>query len=361
MVEIGNIVALLSKPFRRHTKPGAAPGTIVSRPDAAPARVHVICYGPDNLVEQEVEDLTTLPQFVQRHPITWINVEGVGDGTTIQTLGEIFNLHPLALEDVMHVHQRAKVEDYDGRLFIVARMVHPGDVLETEQVSLFVGPNFVLTFQEGQPGDCFEPVRERLRREIGRLRRAGSDYLAYALIDAVIDGYFPMVETFSERLDVLDEHIVAGRNGDVISQIHKLRSELLLMHRSIWPHREAVNKMLLEAHQLITKETRVFLRDCYDHTVQIIDVLDTYREMCSELRELYFALLNRRTNDVMKMLTIVATIFIPLSFIAGVYGMNFEYMPELQWPHGYALAWGVMGTVAAGLVAYIWRRGWFGT
>jgi magnesium transporter len=366
MPDIVSILAGLHRPFRRRTQPGERPGTVVSRPDAAPPTIHVIGYGPNQIFEKDVESADQVAELVGKLPVTWVNVDGLGDAETIKSIGRIFDLHPLALEDVVHVHQRAKVETYDEVLFIVARMASMEDHLETEQISIFLGQNFVITFQEELPGDCLGPVRDRLRGGYSRIRRAGPDLLMYSLLDATIDGYFPVLEEFGNRLAALDEEVAENPSPEVVARVHQLRNELLLLRKSAWPHRDAVNELVREPHPFITDETRLYLRDCYDHTVQIIDVVETYRELCSDLRDYYLAAISQRTNEIMKVLTIIATIFIPLSFIASVYGMNFDTrrstwnMPELEWVYGYPFALGLMAAVASGLVYFFWRRGWLG-
>jgi magnesium transporter len=231
--------------------------------------------------------------------------------------------------------------------------------LETEQLSLFVSDRYVITFQEGRPGDCLEPVRQRLRSQHSLMRHRGPDYLAYAILDAVIDSYFPIIEGFGDRLNELDEQLSDLSSRVPLADVHRVRSELLLVRRAVWPHREAMNHLLRETTPLITAETRIYLRDCYDHILQIIDVIETYREMCSDLRDFQISLAGQRANEIMKVLTIISTIFIPLSFVAGIYGMNFEYMPELKWRYGYFACLAVMGLIGMMLVGYIWRRGWF--
>ena len=371
--------------FHRRTGPGAPPGSIVSDPQALRCRIKVFSYGPEDLVEREITDPLQLREFVGKRHVTWINVDGLGDAGVIQQIGDLFGLHPLALEDVVHVHQRAKVEDYGRQLFIVARMVRfraeqppPTDetanadgntvprALESEQISLFLGKDFVITFQEDAIEDCFDPVRARLRQNSLRLRQGGADSLAHALLDAVTDSYFPVIELFSEELDELDDELAEFSRAATLHRIHEIRTDLLTLRRAAWPLREAFQNLLRESHTLISADTRIYLRDCYDHTVQIIDVLETYRELCADLREYYFSTIGQRTSDIMKVLTIIATIFIPLSFVAGVYGMNFDpsvsrwNMPELQWTYGYPFAWGVMGLVGGGLLYYVWRKGWLG-
>jgi magnesium transporter len=350
--------------FRRQTKPGASPGTIRAQPDAAQPIIRVLAYSQDEIVEQQIDRVDQIPRFLAKYPVTWINVDGLGNVATIQALGELFDLHPLTLEDVVHVHQRAKVEPFEEHLYVVARMVKTGQHLETEQVSLFLGPNYVLTFQE-QVGDCFDPVRERIRQSGGRVRRVGADYLAYALLDTVIDSYFAVVDLYADRLEALDEAISLGQGRGINEQIHDVRSDLLLLRRAVRPHRDAVNELIRDEHPLISDETRVYLRDCYDHTVQLTELLELYRETCSDLRDFHFSLMSGRMNEIMKVLTIIATIFIPLGFIAGVYGMNFDpdlpgNMPELKWPYGYVFALCLMLLAAGGMVFYFWRKGWIG-
>jgi magnesium transporter len=351
--------------FRRRTPPGAMPGTVAVDPQGARPVVRVMAYGPDELEEREVDDLDSLAKLVGRSPVTWVDVQGLGDAETITRLGEIFQLHPLALEDVVNTHQRPKVEDYGQFLFIVVRMIVPGERLDTEQVSLFLGRNFVVTFQE-RPGDCLDPVRKRLRQARGRVRNAGADYLAYALLDAVVDAYFPAMEQYGEWLDTLDAEISAQPGSDVVVRVHQMRNDLLMLRRAIWPFRDDIGGLVREPNPLVSEETRVFLRDCYDHTVQIIDLVETSREMCSDLRDYYLSTVNNRMSEVMKVLTIMATIFIPLGFIAGLYGMNFDpeasawNMPELGWSFGYPFALGLMAAVAGGQLWYFWRRGWLG-
>lgn len=359
MLEIASILTGLTRPFRRRTPPGASPGTVVSEPTAPPTEIRVIAYGPEQILEEDVDRPARLSEYVGRYPVTWVNVEGLRDAGTIQEIGRIFGLHPLALEDVVNVHQRAKVEEFSDHLFIVARMVWPDEQLESEQISIFLGQNYVVTFQEGRPGDCLEPVRERLRAARGHHRSLGADYLAYSILDATVDGYFPVVERFGDRLDEIDDEITARPEPAVIAELHRLRGDLLLLRRYVWPHREAVGVLLRESTRQISSETKIYLRDVYDHAVQIIDVVEVYREICADLREFYFSTLSHRTNETMKTLTVIATIFMPLSFVAGVYGMNFARMPELEWRYGYPFALGLMGTVAVGLLVYIWRRGWF--
>jgi len=339
------------------------PGSVVVDPDASPSAIHVIAYSGDSFEERRNVPVDELRGMLGRHRVLWVNVEGLGNAAVIEELGRLFKLHPLSLEDVVHVHQRAKVEDYGDHLFIVARMVSYDGQLAHEQLSIFLGKNFIVSFLE-DPGDCLDPVRERLRKARGPARDRGTDYLAYAILDAVIDAYFPVLDAYDRQLDELDDEIMESVGVHSLGPLHSVRTDLRLLRRSIGPHREAVNELLRDGHPLISPETRIHLRDCYDHTVQIIDAIDIYRELCSDLREYYVSKMSARTNDIMKVLTIIATIFIPLGFIAGVYGMNFDThvspwnMPELEWAFGYPMALGLMVVVAGGLVYYFWRKGW---
>ena len=350
--------------FRRRTPPGSSPGTLITSPESNPPKIHVFAFDSEKLIEKEIKDVKQLPELLEQFPVTWINVDGLGDASVVQALGDIFHLHLLALEDVVNAHQRAKVEDYGEYLFIVSRMVEYNGQLETEQLSMFLGPNFVLTFQEDLPGDCLDPVRQRLRKKQGRMRSSGADYLAYALLDAVIDAYFPVLEKYGERLEALDDQITTDEGTETLQDFHQLRGELLFLRRAIWPHREAMAALSREVSRLITLETRVHLRDCYDHTIQLIDFLETNRDLCSDLRDYYLSKVSNRMNEIMKVLTIIATIFIPLTFITGLYGMNFDThvspynMPELRMRFGYPFVWGVMISVVIGLVLFFQRRGW---
>jgi magnesium transporter len=310
-----------------------------------------------------------LAGVVGHWPVTWVDVQGLGDVETVRALGDRFDLHGLALEDVINVHQRPKVELYENHVFIVTRMVGgpatDGGGADTEQVAMFLGADFLLTFQE-RSGDCFEPVRERLRHAGGRIRAARADYLAYTLIDAVIDGYFPVLEGYGERVERLEDAVTARPDAALVAQIHALKRDLLTLRRAIWPQREMVNALIRDESSLVAEPTRLYLRDCYDHAIQLMDMIETYREIASGLVDLHLSSFSARLNEVMKVLTIIATIFIPLSFITGLYGMNFDpsasrwNMPELGWRYGYPFALGLMGVVAIGLLVYFRRKGWIG-
>jgi magnesium transporter len=298
-----------------------------------------------------------LEPVLGKTPVVWVNVEGLGDAEVITRIGEIFDVHRLALEDVVNVHQRAKLEPYEDHLFMVARMVHYADHLETEQVSFFIGNTYVLTFQE-RPGDCFDLVRQRIRSGRGRMRHAGAGYLAYALLDALIDAYFPALEGYGERIEALEGEVLARPDASMVGRIHAVKRDLLVLRRALWPHREAVNALQRDDSPFVTDEVRIYVRDCYDHTVQLLDMVETYRELASGLLDVFMSSVGNRMNEVMKVLTIFAALFIPLTFIAGLYGMNFEKMPELKWSWGYPTALGAMAVVAGLMLFFFYRKGW---
>jgi magnesium transporter len=359
------------RPFhrRRRPPPGSPPGTLAPPPpEAPPARLRAIAYGPEGIETEEIAgaaDLGRLDPLRARHAVLWVDVEGLGDHRLIEALGERFGLHALALEDVAHAGQRPKLEAYDDHLFVVVRMPRAQPQLASEQVALFLGDGWLLTFQEW-PGDCFDPVRARLREGRGRIRRLGADYLAYALVDALIDSHFPILEALGERVEALEAEALAQSGQDTVARIHALKRDLLVLRRAVWPLRDTVGALLRDDTPLVAETTRVYLRDCHDHAFQLMDMVEVYREIAIDLIDIHLSSVAARTNEIMKVLTVIATIFIPLGFIAGVYGMNFDpdvsplNMPELRWAFGYPMALALMAAVAAGLLGWFWRRGWLG-
>lgn len=349
----------------RAAPPGSAPGTLIAHPSATQPVIDVIGYGDESIEEREITDVHELKSLVGKAPVTWVNVNGLGNVDVIRKLGEIFGLHRLTLEDVINVHQRPKVEVFSDHTFIVTRMIDRDRSPETEQVSMILGDGFLLTFQERR-GDCFDLVRERIRRHRGIIRESKADYLAYALLDAVIDGYFPVLESFGERVEELENAVTADPRSVQAGDIHNLKRDLLLLRRAIWPQREMINGLTRSTSPFVSDQTEVYLRDCYDHAIQLMDILEIYREVASGLVDVYLSSLSARMNEVMKVLTIIATIFIPLSFIASVYGMNFDRsvspwnMPELSWYLGYPFALGLMAVLAGGLLYHFRRKGWIG-
>ncbi len=352
----------------RRTEPGSPPGTIVPDPHEPQSDVQVFSYCKTDLVESRLPSFEQLAKMVATNEVTWINVDGLGNTRLIEALGEHFKLHRLALEDVVNVHQRSKVDQYADIMFIVLRMPHvpteaTGGRVTTEQLSIFAGPKFVITFQEGRPGDCFDRVRLRLREGATKLREAGPGYLVHALLDGVIDNYYPVLEGYAERLDYLEDAVLEA-GSHVMDELHEVKADLLILRRAIWPLRETVASLSRDESTLFGESSRPYLRDCYDHVVQIVDLVETYREITADLRDLHMSSLSNRTNDIMRVLTIISTIFMPLTFIAGIYGMNFHTsssrfnMPELDWEYGYLLCLAVMFVIAAGQMYYFYYRGW---
>ena len=352
--------------IRLRARPGTAPGTLVVDPQSEPSRVHLLAYGREEVLERDLPQLGELPGLVGKYPVVWVNVDGLGDLAILQELARIFSLHPLAMEDVVNLHQRAKVETFPNHVFLVTHMAELADTLDMEQVSLFVGSNFVISFQERAGWDCLESVRERIRKSVTRLRDAGPGYLAYALIDAVVDHYFPVLEQYGERLEMLEDRILLQPERDTIAQVHSVKRDLLNLRRAIWPQREALNVLVRDEIPPFDGETRLYLRDVYDHSVRIIDLTETYREICSDLMDLYLSSVSNRMNEVMKVLTVISTLFIPLTFIAGLYGMNFQpesspwNMPELTWYFGYPLCILAMVVISGLQLWFFYRRGWIG-
>lgn len=319
--------------------------------------MEVIAYGPDAYVNEHPESAEQLTEFLGKYPVTWLNVIGLADTEMIEHVGKVFGLHGLALEDVVNTHQRAKVDEYDSGLYIVARMADLDLRPVSEQLSMFLGENYVVTFQE-EPGDCWVGIRERIRQRVGRIRFNRPDYLVYALLDSVIDAYFPVVERVGNRLDDIEDAVIKAPTRAALDDLHAMKAELLMLRRTIWPHREAIALLARESFPFIQESTRLYLRDCYDHIIQINDLVETYRELTADLRDLYMSSVSNRINETMRVLTIIATIFIPITFIASIYGMNFQDIPEVKWEHGYLFAWGMILMTTAGMLYYFWRRGW---
>lgn len=350
--------------IRRQTEPGASPGTLAVDPEAIPPSITALSYGPAEAEEVPVSDPSALAALRGKRPVLWVHCHGLGDASVLQRLGEVFGLHRLALEDVVNTHQRPKVEQYGDHLFVVVRVPRAElGAVDTEQVSLFMGPDYVLSFEE-RPPEVFAAVRERIRNSRGRIRQEGTDYLCYALLDSAVDSYFPVLEAVGDRLEELEDLVLISPGKEVVTAIHQAKHEMLTLRRAVWPQREALGNLYREPSELIRADTRVYLRDCYDHTIQILDLLETYREITSGLMDVYLSSVSHRTNQVMKVLTIIATIFMPLSFLAGLYGMNFQTdvspfnMPELTWRYGYPFALGLMASTAGGFLFFFWRKGW---
>lgn len=351
---------------RRRTPAGAAPGAFVLPAEAAPPRVQVIRYGPDRLEEETVTGAREAFERISGEGVTWIDVQGLGDGRLLSELGAFLGLHRLAIADVANPGQRPKVEDYGDILFCVIRMVTPDgqDGDRWEQVSLFLGKTWVLTVQEF-PRDCLDPLRKRLREASRSIRSEGADYLACMVLDAIVDGYFPHLERLGELLEDLETRLVSRPEESTLGEVYRVRRELMTTRRAAWPLRETYSQLLRDGHALLTAPTRPYLRDTADHVFQVVDVIETYRELAGSFVDVYLSSLANRTNEVMRVLTVLATIFVPLTFLTGVYGMNFDTtspfnMPELGWRYGYLAFWGVGLAMATALLVVFRRLGWLG-
>jgi magnesium transporter len=356
---------------RRKEPPGSVPGIELHELAQMPSqpgtvRIAAIDYSPDSVLVQDVQDIQA---FIQQHrpdwsTVRWINVDGLGDLGVVHALAEKYRLHPLAIEDLLHVPQRPKVDAFDAdgelqaRLFIIVRMLElQADHLHSEQISIFVGHKTVLTFQE-TPGDVWDPIRHRIKTGGSRIRTSDASFLAYSLLDAIIDHCFPILERYGDRLEELEDLVLREPKRETIQAIHRLKRDLLLLRRAVWPMREVVSRLQREPHECFGDTTRTYMRDVYDHAVQIIDIVETFREVATGLTETYMTAMSNRMNEIMKVLTIIGTIFIPLTFLAGVYGMNFRHFPELDKTWAYPAFWGVSVVTAGAMVLWFRRRGW---
>ena len=350
------------KLFGMRKRAALAPGTpvFVGERKADRVRYRAMAYDPDQITEEtydRVED--TFPHRDSRL-VSWVDVTGLHDVDVLEAMGRHFGLHPLVVEDIVHTRQRPKLDDYAEYLYLVTRMIRydreTGE-LHNEQVSIVVGGGYVLTFQEHE-GDVFDPIRERIRRGKGRARRMGTAYLAYMLIDAIVDHYFVCLENMGERIETLEEDLLEEPSQEQLQVIHALKREIILLRKAVWAQREVVGRLDRGDAPAFGAELSPFLRDLYDHTVQVLETVESFRDVLSGLQDLYLSSVSNRMNEVMKTLTLIATIFIPLSFLAGVFGMNFEWMPELQWKWGYPLFWVVAIFVGLGLLVYFRKRDW---
>jgi magnesium transporter len=346
---------------RRGKKVGAAPGTLVhvGEKHGVDTQIQVIDYDENHFKEQQLKDASDCRSFKESPTVSWINVDGVHDVKMVEDLGKGLGLHPLVMEDILNTDQRPKVEAYDDYLYIVIKMLHfDGESLEIrpEQISLILARHFVVSFQE-RPEDVFEGVRGRLRSG-RRIRFMGADYLAYSLLDAIVDNYFSLLEKFGDQVELLEEELLAGPTPATLSKIHHFKREMLLLRKAVWPLREVLSSLTRDESPLISSETWLFLRDVYDHTIHVIDNIETLRDLLAGMIDIYLSSVSNRMNEIMKVLTVMATIFIPLTFIAGVYGMNFDHMPELHWPWGYPVVLMGMIGIACGLLLFFRHRNW---
>jgi magnesium transporter len=342
--------------------PGSIPGTLRIDPKAPKPEIILLDYNAQGVQDLKIKRPEDCAQHLDTESVSWVDVKGLGSEDILRRLGKVFNLHPLILEDVVNVPQRAKVEEYEHQVVVIARMVvlkPNGEGFHSEQVSLILGRHYLLTVQEEPEHDCFDAVRSRIRFAKGMIRKHGSDYLAYAMLDSIIDGFFPVLEVYGEMIEALEDEVVEAPTRRTLEKIHQIKRELLNLRRAMWPLRDSVNSLIRESGDLISEEVRIYLRDCYDHTVQVLDMIETYRELSSSLMDVYLSSVSNKMNEIMKFLTVISSIFIPLTFLAGIYGMNFQYMPELGWKWGYALCWTAMITIALSLVFFFKQKGWF--
>jgi len=351
----------ISKIFgRRSKKIGLPPGTLihVGEKKAEEVKITIIDYDEENFTQKQTNTIEECFTFKNTATITWIDIVGIHQVENIQKLGDCFGFHPLVMEDILHTDQRPKMEDHEDYFYIVLKMLQnekSTDVI-TEQISLILGPNFVISFQETE-GDIFNHVRDRLKTAKSRIRKMGADFLAYSLIDAIVDNYFIILEKTGERLEDIEEDLMTEPSEKTLHAIHQMKREMIYLRKSVWPLREVISALHREDSPLIKDSTKIYLRDVYDHTIQVIDAIETFRDMISGMLDIYLSSLSNKMNEIMKFLTIIGTIFIPLTFIAGVYGMNFYFMPELRWHYGYFAVLACMALVGITMMIYFkWKK-----
>ncbi len=348
---------------KRSEKAGLPPGTLVhiGERKAEKIKIEIMDYDETQIMEKEAAAVEECFPFKEKPTITWININGLHEVDIIEKLGNYFGLHPLLQEDILNTEQRPKLEESDGYIFFVLKMIssnEPVGKILAEQVSIILGSNFVISFQERE-GDVFDSVRDRIRKGKGRIRKSGADYLSYALLDAIVDNYFIILENTSEKIEATEQQLTVNPTHQTLQRIRELKNEMILLRKSIWPLRELINGFLRLEMPLIQEPTRVYFRDVYDHTIQIIDTIESYRDTISGMLDIYLSSISNKMNEVMKVLTIFASVFIPLTFVAGIYGMNFAYMPELSWRWGYFGALGLMAAIVIALLFYFRRKKWF--
>ncbi|SEM15815.1 magnesium transporter [Syntrophus gentianae] len=348
----------------RSAKVGLPPGSLVHVGEklSEKSKISLIHYDELSLQEMEIQQISGCASFLKKTGVNWISFQGLPEIPVLEELGLSFGLHPLTLEDILNTDQRPKMEDYGDYLYIVLRMFHPESPdrgeLKSEQISILFGANFVLSFEEKDTG-TFETIRERIRNTKGRLRKSGPDSLAHALMDAVVDHYFLLLENLEERIEGMEEDLVKAPSAGFLNTLQGLKKKMILLRKSLWPLREMITSLERSESPLINKSTLLYVRDIYDHTIHIIDTLETFRDMLSGMLDIYLSTISNRMNEVMKVLTVIATLFMPLTFVAGIYGMNFKYMPELEWRWGYAMAWVLMLAIAGGMLLYFRKKNWW--
>jgi len=347
---------------KRGKKAGLPPGTLVhvGERKVGKVRIMIIDYDERHVEEREAKNVEECFQFKDKPSVTWINIDGVHQLEIIEKIGQHFNIHPLVLEDIANTGQRPKIEDFVDYIFVTLKMLRYSEgekETRAEQVSMILGSNFVISFQESE-GDVFDPIRERIRGDKGRIRKMGADYLAYALMDATVDNYFTILEKLGDRIEGMEEELVVNPTPETLQTIHHLKREMIFLRKSVWPLREVINRLERWESSLINKSTSIYLRDLYDHTIQVIDSIETFRDVLSGMLDIYLSSVSNRMNEVMKVLTIIATIFIPLTLIAGIYGMNFRFMPELEMRMGYPIVLLIMLCIGVLMILYFRKKRW---
>jgi len=343
-------------------KAGTSPGTLIhiGEQKVDETQMTLIDYDEEHLQERVLDGIEEAFPLKDLPTVTWINIDGLHQLDIIEKVGQHFNIHPLVLEDIVNTGQRPKTEEFEDLIFVVLKMLHYDENLEkitSEQFSLVLGPNFLISFQEIQ-GDVFRTVRERIRKPKTRIRKAGCDYLAYALIDAIVDHYFLILEKLGENIEDLEEDLLENPSPETLQTLHEMKREMIYLRKQIWPIRELINSLVKGESSLINESTRLFFRDIYDHTIQIIDTIESYRDILSGMLDIYLSTLSNKMNEVMKVLTIIATIFIPITFVAGIYGMNFKFMPELEWRWGYVMVWAIIVVVVGIMIGFFKKKQW---
>lgn len=348
--------------YKTRTAVGAAPGTLSIPADSPPPQIRLFAYNKEQFIERDISTPDEITPWLSGDHTVWIDVQGLGDEGVLLALGRIFNLHPLALEDIAHVPQRPKTQSYAGHQLLFTRMLTGGvdGEVEVEQVAFVIASNYVVSFQE-RPGDVLDPIRSRLVNGTTKLRSSGSDYLAYALLDTLVDAYVPVIEALGDCVSQLEDNVFEGSKENPLFALNALRSTILSLRRSIWPLRDALKQLIRDPDGIFSPDVRVYLQDVYDHCVNASDMIEAYRELSTGLMNSYLSVVSNRMNEIMKVLTVMSTIFIPLTFLAGVYGMNFAVMPELRWKWSYPILLGAMFVIAASLLYFFKRRGWFRT
>jgi len=347
---------------KKSNKIGLPPGSLLYVGDRKTEKttITLIDYDEEKFFEKKIDKIEECFDFKDKSSVSWINIDGIYDTNVIEKIGKKFDLHPLILEDILNTDQRPKIEDFENYIFIVFKMLQydeKANMIAAEQVSLILGEKFVISFQE-QPGDVFESLRDRIRNGKGRIRRMNSGYLAYCLIDAIVDNYFLILEKIGEKIEEIENKFASDPNSNTLTLIHKLKREMIFLRKSVWPLREVISNIQRSESKIIQDVNKIYLKDIYDHTIQVIDTVESFRDMISGLLEIYLSTVSNKMNEIMKVLTVFAALFIPLTFIVGIYGMNFEYMPELYWKWSYPVLWFVIITIISVMLYYFKRKNW---